>query len=301
MSAFIAGSEYASLEVEATWLIEDLIPVGGLANLYGKPKAGKSFLALGIAEAISQGHTHFLGLPVLHHGPVAFLQLDTPRSVWLERIKKTQKYGHNYSNVYFADTLSGTPFPFNILELHQWLFDELKRIKPVLLIVDTLRELHAGDENDSSVMKNVISALNRVILELQIAALLLSHRKKEQMGQADDLMSDNRGSSYIPGKMDAIFALSKNALTFQSRAAAQETIAVEQDPDSGMVVLDREEQRMLNVMAECYLEDPGASQRKVAEMLASKLKEWKGEKMTFDSARGHVRRKGALVKPKLVG
>jgi RecA-family ATPase len=300
MGCFIVGSEYASLEATATWLIRDIVPVGGMVNLYGKPKVGKSFFALGMAEAISCGHTHFLGLPVLHHGPVAYLQIDTPRSIWLDRIKRSSSGGHDFSNIYFADTLSGTPLPFNILENFNWLLDELALIKPVCLIIDTIRELHPGDENDSGVMKNVISALIRATNPLECATLFCSHKKKEQQNHMDDLMTDARGSSYIAGRMDAIMALGEKTLTYQSRACGQTRISLVQDSESGMWGLDREEQRFLDVLSLCYEEAPKASQRELARLVKQRLGEWKGESVTEEAVRMLVRRKIELVRPKLV-
>lgn len=299
LSAFIKGDEYAALEVSATWLIKDLIPVGGLANLYGKPKVGKSFLALGIAEAIANGYSHYLGLPILHTGPVAYLQLDTPRSIWLERLQKAQSQGNDFSNIWFADIQSGTPFPFNILLEVQWLLAELAAIKPVLLVIDTLRELHPGEENDSGCMKNVISALVQATGP-ECASLILSHKKKEQMGHSDDLMSDNRGSGYIAGRMDAVLALSEKQLSYQSRAAGLERIAIKQDSECGMMILDSEESRLLDAMTLAYEElGPKASQRQLGERLKQLIGTWKGETMSDDAARGHVRRKIDLVKPRL--
>src|SRR5690348_16863723 len=87
------------------WIIEDIVPTGGIFNLYGVPKAGKSMLALGMCEAISQGKPQWLGLSVQQHGLCMYLQLDTPRSIWMDRHDRVyRKTGiYNFDNILVAD------------------------------------------------------------------------------------------------------------------------------------------------------------------------------------------------------
>lgn len=304
--SFLSGAAYLALpRDQGNWLIKDLLPLAGLAVCYGKPKIGKSFFSLGLAEAISNGHPHFLGLPILHHGPVAYLQIDTPRSIWHERLVKAQRDGHDFSNIYIADSLSGTPFPFNILEHGGWLKKELLQITeaagepPVLVIVDTLRELFSGDENDSSVMRNVIAAIVGAVGP-NVAILFLSHKKKEIFGQGDDLMSDLRGSSYVAGRMDCIIGLRKNTIVFQSRATGEDQIAVSQHEENGMWMMDAEEARLLKTMETLYFDNPGESVNELARLLAGAFRWHDGNKekekaLTKEAARGHWRRKLALI------
>ena len=41
--------------LDQKWLIDDVLPLGGFGLLYAKPNAGKSFVALNMALAISRG------------------------------------------------------------------------------------------------------------------------------------------------------------------------------------------------------------------------------------------------------
>src|SRR3954464_3156993 len=53
--------DYLNLPVNNTpWIIEPLIPVGGIINLYGRPKLGKSFMAIDLARAIANGEDEWL-------------------------------------------------------------------------------------------------------------------------------------------------------------------------------------------------------------------------------------------------
>src|SRR5688572_17453980 len=72
------------------WLIEGLIPVG-YTNIYAAPKSGKSFLALGICEAIVCAEPTYFHFPVHVEGPVAYLQVDTPREEWGDRYEEQER------------------------------------------------------------------------------------------------------------------------------------------------------------------------------------------------------------------
>lgn len=230
-SAFLPGDDYMALPIpERPFLIEKLVPIGGLVNLYGKPKAGKSFLALQMASAVSCGDPAFLGLKVTP-GKVAYLQLDTPRSLWIERIRAMHGAGVDMSHIHFCDRqVPGVPYPFNILEHQGWLEDQLAAIQPDLLFVDVIREIFNGDENDSSVMKLVINSV--VASAPESAVVFLSHRKKEtadpKHSKPDDLMQDARGSGYVAGRMDMVLCATPEGIAYQGRAEPIGVIEAEQ-------------------------------------------------------------------------
>ena len=54
----------------APWVVDPILPSGGLLNLYGAPKTGKSFGVIQLAHAISSGEKEWMGYPIRQHGPV---------------------------------------------------------------------------------------------------------------------------------------------------------------------------------------------------------------------------------------
>ena len=98
VSSFHSTDDYLTRTLpEERWIVKHLIPAGGLVTLYGKPKCGKSFFALGLAASVSDGHPWFLmpEFTVDVPGPVVFLQLDTPPSIWTEYIEGVVGGGMN--------------------------------------------------------------------------------------------------------------------------------------------------------------------------------------------------------------
>jgi hypothetical protein len=175
--------------------------------LYGDPKVGKSYAALQLAEAISNGD-HWLGFGT-NAGKVVYLQFDTPRNVWQERVSDLQKKSGAFVT------------PFHYIRLR----DALQAISPALVIFDTLRESHSSDENDSTQMQEAVSAL---VACCQPAALcLISHARKPVQDQDFTLMGDNRGSSYVVGRMDAIVRFTKKSCRVAGRSIEEHSIDLE--------------------------------------------------------------------------
>ncbi len=269
---FFFGRDYLSLPRDPhPWIVKDLIPVGGAVNVFGRPKTGKSFAALGIAHAVSQGVKFWLDpkFEVVRKGRVAYFQIDTPRSLWTERLDKIESAGYDLNGIAFADTITA-PYPYNILlpEHQEWLKKKIQDINPILTVIDTLREVHSGDENDSTVMKNVISAL--VACMGSSALLLVSHSRKENQN-GEDIMTDARGSSYIAGRMDTVVKLTAKHLLFKGRAIGEGKIKVMQHPQHGLIIPDEGQDQLAQAIAFVCAENPTLSvlalAKKVVEMV----------------------------------
>jgi hypothetical protein len=270
---FYRGPDYLALDPEPQpWVVKPLLPVSGLTNIYGKPKSFKSYLALGMALAIANGEPEWNGFEVLRHGPVAYLQIDTPRGEWAGRIKKLTDAGYNFDNVHIAD-MNTVPYPYNVLDSGHYLQlkTTLNDIKPLVVVVDTLRESFSGDENDSNTMRDVITHL--VAASRPAAMILLSHARKEgimtKMG-GEDLMDDNRGSSYVPGRMDVIVKMTGHRFSYKGRGARPGTVDVEFIENPGIVRLKGQQDRynaMKAAMRE--LSKQKMSMREMAEKLVA--------------------------------
>ena len=243
---FVPADTYLALpKAPHPWIIDKLIPVGGLVNLFGKPKTGKSFLALSLAKAIVDGAPDWCGYEICQPGPVAYLQIDTPREEWSSRLGKIKFTTTGASRLWIADMYQVPEFPFNILNPAQtelaWLKQSIAAIKPSLTIIDTLREVHGGDENDSTTMRNVIAHLVEACRPSSI--LLISHSRKDSMLTAtgdDDMMDQGRGSSYVAGRMDVVMKLTQKRLMFKGRATGQTIESIVQDPVNGLVRIEEE-------------------------------------------------------------
>lgn len=213
-----------------TWLLKPLIPVSGAALIYAQPKMGKSYLGIQLALALTGQAPDWLGFPVVRTGKVLYFQLDTPRSTWIQRFEDMiQKGGLKYdsNSLLLADRESVEYFPFDILQpTHvKYLASIVQVHQPVAVIIDTLREVHSGDEDTSTTSRNVIA--NLIGATHPAALILISHSRKPNPDAEKSIMDDHRGSSYITGKMDAIMRLTRNKLYYAGRSIEEGNIKIE--------------------------------------------------------------------------
>lgn len=211
------------------WIWKGLVPNSGSALLFAEPKTGKSYVALGLAEAVADPTTReFLGQPIDQHGPVLYIQLDTPRELWRTNyVAQTRDIPH----LYFIDReMPELPPEFDIRNAShaEWLAAEVESVQPILVVVDTLRNVHMGDENDSLVMRFVWEGLMRAIKPA--ATLILSHQRKPgAAGDSGSLVSTARGSSALTGAVDAILQMTKKRIKVSARSDVERLNVYQQD------------------------------------------------------------------------
>lgn len=219
---FCPVDEYLKLpRSPETWLIKPLIPTSGAALLYGDAKIGKSYMGIQLALALTGQTPDWLGFPIGQVGKVLYLQLDTPRSVWALRFEEMLikgKLQYDSNRLLLADRESIAFYPFDILQpAHmKYLRDIITIHGATTVIIDTLRESHSGDEDSSTVARNVIG--NLVGATHPAALIILSHSRKPSADVDKDLLADNRGSSYVVGRMDAIMRLTTRRLYYTGRS-----------------------------------------------------------------------------------
>lgn len=242
MPSIMSGFDYLALPRDPeTWIVENLLPTGGSMLLYGDPKVGKSYAALQLAAAISAG-VDWLDFKVPQPTPVVYIQLDTPRSLWAKRVDELTE-SHAVEALYYADRESLNAYPFDILNPEHFatLTTALRtitatsdeghpvHIDPGVVIIDTLREAHSGDENDSTAMQEVIAHLDAAVKPA--ALILISHARKSSADSGHDLMNDNRGSNYLVGRMDSIVRFSKTSMRATSRTMEEHTVKLDRQGD----------------------------------------------------------------------
>lgn len=220
------GLSYLDQPTSATpFIVKDLLPVGGYLCVYAEPKVGKSILSLQLASAISSGDPTFLGLPIQHHSPVLYIQMDNARATWLGvKVPAVRTAGYDIDNMVFVDREmheQDVPHPFDILNMtnqpglgYHWLKACcLNNPECKVVILDTVRQIHSANENDSQSMKILLDLVVDAIG--QRALVLVAHSRKTN--ENDTIMTAMRGSSSILGAMDSIVWLRNNTLQFISR------------------------------------------------------------------------------------
>lgn len=252
------------------WIIDGLIPRPGFVMLMGPPKAGKSFLALDLGFQVARGGT-FLGRPCSKE-KVLYFQLDTSERVWRDRGLSLRQAGVDTSAsglgmVHPADEMR----PLNMLlsGAQSYVRKALNEFDPALVILDTLREVHTEDENDSTCMKKVFDALESLFRGR--AVVVVHHTNKIAADVTDpDPVRSARGSSYVTGKMDAYWLMYDGKLRIDSRFDEKQVHRLVQTP-SGMFDFPdvKSWKEIQDNVAKLISDNPGASKNEIARLANS--------------------------------
>ena len=137
-----------------------------------------------IAQCVSDGED-FFGLPVATTGPVLYIEVDTPERQVKPRLRLLKPYATQLwmANGYPRLNLMTNSSP-EVIELVRAYHD----IKPVLVIVNTLRKVHDFDQNTAETPNLVYSNL---LQRFPSSALMVVHHDKKSpqqdgMGDPDE-------------------------------------------------------------------------------------------------------------------
>ena len=185
---------------EIEWLVEGVIPVRTRGLMVADPKVGKSPLSLDLALALASGSS-WLGHVVPRRRRVAIISREdapqeTARRLRLFSMGTAARADVKWGQVWL-NTMDQSPvYHLDNFEQVEGLIHELMMEQFDLAIFDVLGGLHSGDENDNTVMNQVLAALTRIQTEARCAVLLLHHLSKAQSG---NVFKDARGAGAIHG------------------------------------------------------------------------------------------------------
>lgn len=167
------------------WLVPGIVMEAGLTILYGESGAGKSFIGLDYSLTLAQSK---IVLYVPTEGEAGYKKRV---KAWKEHHRKGVGKWHYTSgsvNVFEKDRFAE-------------ILNEIKRLKPVLVVFDTLAMAMAGgDENSSLDMGKVIDHCRKINHSSHAAVMLVHH-----VGKAG---TSARGSSTLPGNADVMVRVS---------------------------------------------------------------------------------------------
>jgi hypothetical protein len=187
------------------WVIEDLLPEG-LHLLAGKPKQGKSWLALQMALAVASGNPLFGSFPVLQ-GEVLYLALeDTPqrlqaRSKHMITAMTTAPKGMTFAIQWPHLDQEGLLQFETYLQAHPQVrlivIDTWARLAPVAS--PSVRTQYEGDYAALAPLKR-LADVHRV-------SILVIHHLRKTSGQ--DVLDEITGSTGLVGAVDGILVLKR--------------------------------------------------------------------------------------------
>jgi len=184
---------------EPRYIVPELLPVG-LALLAGRPKLGKSWLALQVAVAVGAGAGRVLGREV-PGGHALYIALeDSPRRM---RSRLDSLHAGPACNLRIETAWP----PLNERGLGA-LRDYVEGQHPALVVVDTLTRAFTGRTDWDSVGQatEALAALQSLAMASECAILLIDHHRKTN-GFDADVVDDVLGSTGKAAVADVLWGL----------------------------------------------------------------------------------------------
>lgn len=216
---------------EPVWAVPELMPTG-LTILAGKPKAGKSWLALQIAQAVATGG-RVLG-QVVEKGAVLYLALEDPP----RRLKKRMTAQHWPTGTH-ADFLTLGDFADQLGALNAngcgRLAAAIESEKYRFVVIDTLSRAFLGDQLDVAEMTRALTPIQEAAHKHAAAILVIDHHRKGGFGEADAI-GDILGSTAKGAMADTAWGLYRERgkagarLQVVGRDVTEQTLALNFDP-----------------------------------------------------------------------
>lgn len=169
------------------WMVPDLIPHRTVSLLGGDGGTGKSLLALQLAMATAT-EAEWIGRTVHRPGPAIYISAEDERDELHRRMASvcnaTDTPFSALSNLLFRslagegailadlDRRSGKMRPTRLFKKLEVAISEAS---PSLVVLDTLADLHSGDQNDQSHARQFITLLRGLCVRHGCTVLLLAH------------------------------------------------------------------------------------------------------------------------------
>jgi predicted transcriptional regulator len=184
------------------WTIDDLIPSGSLGLMVGRPKLGKSLLAIDALASVAIGEP-FIGRATTQ-GPAIYVPAEDALRLVRDRVLNRLKGDRSVPfHIIPADGSFDQSIRFDDAESLSRLAATIEALQPRIVVLDPMREFHQLREDKADDMALMLRPLRQMAHELDVAVLLIHHRNKH----ATDPSKAARGSSAIAGGVDLILTL----------------------------------------------------------------------------------------------
>jgi hypothetical protein len=182
-----------------TWLIDKIVPAGGLVGLYGAPGIKKSFVAADVALSIAAGG-HWQGHPVTSGFPL-YVCAEGAAGMG-KRVKGFLKYRKLQPSQAAAAWLTESVPIYADSDGVETLLERIEEadVIPDLIVIDTLARCFDGDENQQLDMGRFVAGVDRLRKEFDATVLVVHHTRLD--GDRE------RGNTAFRGAADAMLSLS---------------------------------------------------------------------------------------------
>jgi RecA-family ATPase len=204
--------ELASLKGIEDWIVEDLLTPRGLGLFTGRPGVGKTQLGFQLSADIASGRKEFLGRSIDGTGSqVLFLSLEMNKYQLPHIAKPVFERYPDLDQRKLAVYAKGEMLPLDQESGQAYLEALLERIRPKVVIIDSLSHMASAELTSDTEMKAAFEFLQRARNEYDFGLIIIHHHRKKANDAASrkqpDSLSDVYGSFYITAAVDFVLNL----------------------------------------------------------------------------------------------
>lgn len=182
------------------WLVEGLIPLGGLTMVSGEPKSFKTFFIQDLAVSVLTGGLYLGRFPVTQ-GKVLFVDEENPR-----RITKGRFIDMGAAASKDIVFLNRKGVRMDKPESVEALLAFVEEIQPRLIVIDSLTKVHSKNENQANEISDVFTEIKKLMRDDR-AVIVIHHHNKASRGERRGDGLSVRGSVNIFAELDALVAI----------------------------------------------------------------------------------------------
>lgn len=182
--------------------VDKLIPPNSVFLLSGKPKSGKTFLAMEIAEAVATGERVFD--LATRRGPVCYFSMEDSPWQFKERLAQRGTL-ERAPQFYIYKGRKDVSTPDGVA----WLEQKVGDIQPALIVLDTARQaFDMANWNDAAEVTQRLRPLTDLAVRLPNhgSIVLVAHSNKNPLAEGGDRIS---GSNALQSAVDCYMILDK--------------------------------------------------------------------------------------------
>ncbi len=167
-----------ALEIaEPEWTVDGLLPEGSATLLSAREKAGKGLLTIDLCASVALGEP-FLDRAV-REGPAIYCAAE--ENVRDVRQRIATRLGGRRDAPFYVLPLDGSTddrLKLDDVEAMQRLWGMVETIRPAVVVLDTLRELHDGKEDSSDEMGPLLRPVRQLAHHTNTAVVVNHHQNK---------------------------------------------------------------------------------------------------------------------------
>ncbi|MFT3816039.1 MAG: AAA family ATPase [Rubrivivax sp.] len=178
-----------------SWLVKRAIPTVAIGMLFGASQTFKSFIALDCALHVAHG-LPWMGRRT-RKGAVIYIAAEGGAGMWKRIDAWHRSRGLPWNRVSFHVVPVALDLAADAMKVVA--SASAVGVKPALVVVDTVSQTYAGEENSANEMAAYLRALGQAFRDLWSCAVLLIHHAGHQATERP------RGSSAITSNVDFLF------------------------------------------------------------------------------------------------